>query len=103
MRGLLPAALLALLVCAAPAGLHEAVKSGNIERVRALLDAGADVNGRDRLGGTPLHEAIWNGNAAIAALLIERGADVNARHTEAGSTPLHYAVITGRVELVRLL
>src|ERR1700691_1118119 len=60
-----------VLLCAAiaqAADLHEAVTSGNVEQVRALLAAGADVNARDTLGATALHDAAWTGNRDIAAL-----------------------------------
>ena len=38
--------------------LHIAAASGNIERVKALLDNGTDVNQRDAKGNTPLHWAV---------------------------------------------
>jgi len=56
------------------------IRSGNIDRVRALLDAGADVNFTNRSsdGDTdiPLHWAALNGWTEIVRLLIDRGADV---------------------------
>ena len=100
------AALAVVLLCAAlahAADLHEAVTSGDVEQVRALLAAGADSNTRDALGATPLHDAAWTGNREIAALLIAHRADVNAHHLEAGSTPLHYAVIKDNREVAELL
>ena len=78
-----------LLFCAV--NLHDAVISGNVEQVRALLAAGANANTRDALGATPLHDAAWTGNREIAALLIAHGADVNA--PPSGSR-LHAAAIT---------
>lgn len=42
---------------------------------RLLLDAGADVNGHEEGGGTPLHAAAANGDEELVALLLERGAD----------------------------
>ena len=39
----------------------------------------------------------------MVELLLSKGANVNARHREGGSTPLHYAVITDRIEMVELL
>jgi len=83
--------------------LHVAVRANNFPEVQRLVSAGAPVDARDPLGSTPLLDAAWEGNLDIAAFLLKHGADVNARHGEAGSTPLQYAVLTGRVPLVRLL
>ncbi len=59
-----------------------------LEAIRLLLKAGAEVNGRDDLGNTPLHEAISALNLKAARLLLDSGADVNARN-QSGQTPLH--------------
>ena len=83
--------------------LHNAVHAGDLERVRALLKQGVPVNAVDSRGGTALHDAVWAGDKNIVALLVEAGADVNARHAEAGSTPLHYAIITNRVDASQIL
>ena len=93
----------ALVLCLAFSDLHQAARRGDLERVRELLDAGADANQYDELGATPLHDAAWAGHAGVARLLIRHGADVNARHKEAGSTPLHYAVLMNRREVVDVL
>jgi cytohesin len=83
--------------------LHKAVRLGNPDQVKKLLDSGADANARDGIGSTPLIDAAWSGNAEITRVLLQHGADVNAIHREAGSTALEYAVLTGRTTVVRLL
>ncbi|KAK6540515.1 hypothetical protein TWF694_009306 [Orbilia ellipsospora] len=55
------------------------------ERVKLLLDAGADVNQKASNGNTVLHQI---GEAAVARLILEAGADPNAVNNE-GVTPLH--------------
>ena len=45
--------------------------------VKALIEAGADVNKADDDGETPLYMAAWNGHEAVVKALIEAGADVN--------------------------
>src|SRR5260370_40853528 len=82
--------------------LHRAIRAGDAEMVRALLKQGVSVTAVDALVGTALHDAVWAGEKAIARLLIAGGADVNALHTEAGSTRLHYAIITDHVEIAEL-
>jgi ankyrin repeat protein len=83
--------------------LHAAVRAGDIAEVRQALAAGADINARDTLGGTPLLDAAWSGNLEITNVLLSSGADVNARHTGAGSTALEYAVLTDRFAIVHAL
>ena len=58
--------------------------------VKLLLDRGANPNGRDNNGETPLHGAAENGNTNVVKLLLARGSDPNmADNFE--FTPLHKA------------
>ncbi|MDC3309545.1 ankyrin repeat domain-containing protein [bacterium] len=68
-------------------------QTATASNVQAELDAGADVNARDKDGYTPLLLAAGYSTAESIQLLIAAGADVNAR-TEKGYTPLHSAVGT---------
>ncbi len=83
--------------------LHAAVRAGNVQEVSRLLDAGADPNSLDALGGTPLLTACWLGHASIVSLLLAHGAHVNAIHREAGASAIEYAVLKGRADIVELL
>ncbi len=59
--------------------------------IRALVDAGADVNGKNDYGDTPLHLAArGNENLAMTRALVEAGADVDGKNGY-GDTPLHIA------------
>lgn len=66
-------------------------RGGNVQRVRALLDAGVDVNVRNYKGQTALHCAAKAGFDQIVALLLDRGAEVNAKDDK-GATPLATAL-----------
>ena len=70
--------------------IHKAAEAGNIEAVKQHLAAGADVNAKDELGGTPLHHTVVAGHKKIVELLIAEGADVNAKNKR-GKTPLDWA------------
>ncbi|MCY4527973.1 MAG: ankyrin repeat domain-containing protein [Chloroflexi bacterium] len=60
----------------------------SLEVVRALIDAGADVEvARRQTGRTHLGEFTTKGNLEVAGLLIRHGADVN-RMNRRGQTPL---------------
>lgn len=83
--------------------LHSAIGSGRLAEVKHLLDSGADVNGLDGAGSTPLMMAVLAGNFEITSYLLSRRADVNARCGENGSTALSYAVMAGRPDLVTRL
>ena len=74
------------------------------EIVKALLDAGADVNlpSRESMKVTPLASAAAAKQTEIARVLIANGANVNAR-AAGGHVPLHEASANGNVELVKLL
>ena len=66
-------------------------RGGNVQRVRDLLDRGADVNVGNYKGQTALHCAAKAGFAPIVALLLDHGAAVNAKDDK-GQTPLATAL-----------
>ena len=54
--------------------------SGTALEVKAMIDRGADVNGRDEDGDVPLAwAAMRNSNVEVIAVLVKAGADVNAK------------------------
>ena len=65
--------------------LDQAVGEGNIQIVKFLLEAGADVNGQTA-NGSPLHTACAYRRLRIAKLLLESGADPCAVDAQ-GQTP----------------
>jgi ankyrin repeat protein len=82
-----------------------AIERGDLDEVRALLDAGLPADTRIDYGehfSYPLMKACWEGDAAIVRLLLERGADVDAR-SEDGGAAIFDAVSRERAEIVGIL
>ncbi|MBE9136764.1 ankyrin repeat domain-containing protein [Nodosilinea sp. LEGE 07088] len=75
--------------------------SSESDLIERAIAQGADVNGQDGEGNTPLHYIRYHGEA-VAQLLIDRGANVNARNHQ-GSTPLHNIYGDKSPEVMQLL
>jgi ankyrin repeat protein len=106
--------------------LYSAARSGNLEVVRLLVEAGAhvDLNSGELVKQseqeddsyesqferyfmeafmntmTPLQIATVLGFDEIALYLIDRGADPNLRSNVKGYTPLHMAVLANKPEML---
>jgi len=82
--------------------IYSAAQVGDIDSIKGLLDAGADVNKKSSNGEFILHIAVDEGHEEIVRLIIANGGDVNAQGMSK-MTPLLIAVGRGRVEILRLL
>jgi len=80
----------------------EAAEHGNIDSVRIMLEKGAKINERDKIGFTGLEMASLNGHINIVKLLLDNNAEIN-QINDSGWTPLMYAVMTGHIDIVGLL
>jgi ankyrin repeat protein len=99
---------LALFLCANPSTgvaqtvLVDAIKSGDVSRVRALIGTRADVNAAQPDGTTPLHWAVEQDRPEIAQMLIRAGANVKAANRY-GVTPLWLACVNGNAATISML
>jgi ankyrin repeat protein len=108
MKSIIAIVTLALLPIAAHAQdaseeFLAAARKGDLEKVRAMLDRGVDVNSKSRYGATALSFASEHGHLEVVRLLVERGADVNVRDTFYKFDPVTWAAIKGYAEIVSLL
>jgi hypothetical protein len=95
--------------------IHDAVKVGNLEKVKALLKENPKLVGPRiyieydggghpayKQGEMPLHLAAERGYKDIAEVLLDNGAEINAKNL-LGRTPLHIAARYGQKAVLELL
>ncbi len=82
--------------------LFAAADRNCIDLATTLLDQGASVEARDRLGARPLSRAARSGHLEMVDLLLQRGAPIDARDL-AGATALYVAAERGQTAVVQRL
>jgi ankyrin repeat protein len=81
---------------------EEAVRRGDFESVRRLIEEGAELDSKDRYGQTPLMIASMKGHTDIVRLLVQNGAELNTT-AKFNLSALMLAVINAHTEIVRIL
>jgi ankyrin repeat protein len=79
--------------------LRRAVWAGDLDAVRSLVEAGADVNAADEHGSGTL----LNFHPGVTAYLLSRGADPNGQTNENGASVLAGLCFVNQADCVRLL
>lgn len=79
--------------------LKQAAVDGNLDKVRSLVERGADVNASDRYGSGTL----LNFHPDVTAYLLSQGADPNLQTNEFGASVLAGLCYVDNVECARLL
>lgn len=82
--------------------LQWAVYEGDIDRVRQLIDDGADVTVANNYGANAMQLAAEVGNVELLKLLLDAGADPDSPNPE-GQTALMLVARTGNVAAAKLL
>ncbi|KAG5802751.1 hypothetical protein H9Q74_012333 [Fusarium xylarioides] len=87
--------------------LNAAILSGSLDLIKLILEKGADIGWQDLQGRRPVHYAALK-TVQHVHLLLEASGDDEERlgittKTKSGLTVLHFAVATGRADLVELV
>ena len=70
---------------------HYAAECGDIEMLKAVMEAGGDIHARDARGRSPLMRAMQNEHDAAVRMLFAAGGADTVQKDKGGSTILHYA------------
>lgn len=81
--------------------LTDAITKGSLENVKQLILSGADVNGLDKNGESPLLAAARKGDIEFVKFLLQNHANPN--QTTKGSTPLIWTTVYQQAEIAQLL
>jgi len=86
----------------ATANLRIALYMRDLEKAKAFIKQGFNINVSDGHGYSPLHYAVQNNRKEIVQLLIAHGADINTKDN-VGRTPLDIAMKEWDQDMVKLL
>lgn len=93
--------------CSGNDALAQAVGSGNVEVVKALIAGGANVNGAGCDHTPILKHAIFSKNIEIIKVLVKAGADVNRKSTDGvtgkNCSAMELAYEIGNQEIIKIL
>lgn len=84
------------------AEIHDAALEGNLDRVKELVEQGADVNAKNENGDAVMIYAAYKYRWDVVKYLVEQGADVNAK-TDKGLSVLHSAALRNKSETIEYL
>ena len=85
-----------------PDTLHRTAQAGDVDGLKAALEAGVDVNARDSRGWTALMHVVNKGYTLLVEPLLDAKADPNIRAAD-GATALFMAAVHGHSEIIALL
>ena len=81
----------------------DAIESGNLELVKNHIQLHPELVNHPDWTPPPLHCAVLWGQHEVAAILLDNGADIEMLDPDRKTTPLRYAIMFCKVELLPLL
>nr|XP_054768450.1 E3 ubiquitin-protein ligase MIB1-like [Lytechinus pictus] len=83
--------------------LHMAAARNHVDCARILINHGCNVNMQDYRKDTPLHDTITTDNVDVAELLLKAPSLDTSIENGKKFTPLQFAVLLDRLEIVRMV
>ncbi|KAM3326265.1 hypothetical protein P3S67_001391 [Capsicum chacoense] len=82
--------------------LHRAARKGEVADIKKCIAEGANLNGKDQNGWTPLHRAVFKGKIEAVKVLVKHGAKLDVVDY-CGYMPLHLALEAGQKDVATYL
>ncbi|MGL5053955.1 MAG: ankyrin repeat domain-containing protein [Cetobacterium sp.] len=80
-----------------------ALKNGELEKLKLKLEEGIDPNDRSGEYRYPMHKAAISGDVSVVKLLLDYSADIDVQEPLQGNTPINLAVFNKNIEMVQFL
>lgn len=83
--------------------LYAAIEAEDTATIRKLVSDRPDIVNSKEVTPPPIHWAIYLNKRNAVERLLEHGADMELKDQDRDATPLDYAVVYARTDIVRLL
>ena len=80
-----------------------ALKNGDLEKLKLKLENGIDVNDRSGEYRYPIHKAVLLKDIDIVKLFLDYNADINIQEPLQGNTPINLAIFNKDLQMVNFL
>ncbi|WP_297433904.1 ankyrin repeat domain-containing protein [uncultured Cetobacterium sp.] len=80
-----------------------ALKNGDLEKLKLKLENGIDVNDRSGEYRYPIHKAVLLKDTDIVKLFLDYNADINIQEPLQGNTPINLAIFNKDFQMVSFL
>ena len=80
-----------------------ALKNGDLEKLKIKLEDGIDVNDRSGEYRYPIHKAVLLKDVDIVKLFLDYNADINIQEPLQGNTPINLAIFNKDLKMVSFL
>ncbi|WP_407535622.1 ankyrin repeat domain-containing protein [Cetobacterium somerae] len=80
-----------------------ALKNGDLEKLKVKLEDGIDVNDRSGEYRYPIHKAVLLKDIDIVKLFLDYNADINIQEPLQGNTPINLAIFNKDLQMVNFL
>ncbi len=80
-----------------------ALKNGDLEKLKLKLENGIDVNDRSGEYRYPIHKAVLLKDTNIVKLFLDYNADINIQEPLQGNTPINLAIFNKDFQMVSFL